>query len=142
MHSISKRSLGYAVVALAVALLGKPAPAEADRGCTLRSVRGDFGYEVTGTNLAVGLVSAVGRVNADGNGTLVGADTLSVSGTILRRQITGAYTLEEDCTGTVLFTDDLGQSTNLDFVLVDKGDELRFIQTDPDTIITGNARRL
>ena len=142
MHSISTRSLGYALVFAAVALLGKPAPAEADRGCNLRSVRGDFGYEVTGTNLAFGLVSAVGRVNADGNGTLLGTDTLSANGTILRRQITGAYTLEPNCTGTVIFTDNFGQTTNLDFVLVDKGDELRFIQTDPDTIITGNARRL
>jgi len=142
MNVNSKRSVGHAVVVASCLLLAGTPEAEADQRCTLRSVRGDFAYLVQGTNLAIGLVSAVGRVSADGAGSLLATDTLSVEGTILRRTITGTYTIEPDCTGSVTFSDNFGQTTHLDYVLADGGDEIRLIQTDQDTIITGTARRL
>ena len=63
------------------------------RQLRLGSIHGSYGYTVTGTNLAVGLVAAVGRVTSDGHGDLSGSDTLSAVGTILHRTITGTYTI-------------------------------------------------
>jgi hypothetical protein len=119
---------------------GSPAHAKHD-GCDLGTVRGSYGYTVNGTNLAFGLVAAVGRVTADGHGNLSGTDTLSAAGTILRRTITGTYTITPACTGTFTFTDNFGQTVNVDYVALDGATELQFIQTDPGTVITGSARR-
>jgi hypothetical protein len=119
---------------------GTPAQAKHD-GCDLGSVRGNYGYTVTGTNLGLGLVAAVGRVTTDGHGNLSGSDTLSAAGTILHRTITGTYTITAACTGTFSFSDNLGQTVHVDFVATDGGAELQFIQTDPGTVITGAAKQ-
>jgi hypothetical protein len=118
----------------------KPAAAKHD-GCDLGSIRGSYGYTVNGTNLGLGLVAAVGRVTADGQGNLTATDTLSAVGTIVHRTITGSYTITPACTGTVTFTDNFGQTIHLDFVAVDGATELQFIQTDPGTVFTGFAKQ-
>jgi|KBSMisStandDraft_5_1062788.scaffolds.fasta_scaffold1202849_2 hypothetical protein len=132
------------LIPLALLLLsgggGTPAQAKHD-GCDLGSVRGSYGYTVTGTNLAVGLVAAVGRVTADGHGNLSGTDTLSAVGTILHRTITGSYTITPACTGSFTFSDNFGQTVNVDFVATGGGAELQFIQTDAGTVITGSAKQ-
>jgi hypothetical protein len=143
-YLVSTVAVAVGVGVFLVVLLGQRAGAAAHprRDCDARSVEGSYGYTVSGTNLAAGLVAAVGVVTSDGRGTLAGSDTLSANGTVLRRIITGTYTITAACTGTVTFADNFGQTVNLDFVLVDDRNELRFIQTDAGTIITGNARRL
>jgi hypothetical protein len=55
--------------------------------------------------------------------------------------ITGTYTVNDDCTGTVTFTDQFGLTTHLDFVLAQGHQELNFIQTDPGTVTTGIGRK-
>jgi len=134
----------WVLIPLALLLLsgggGSTAHAKHD-GCDLGSVRGSYGYTVNGTNLALGLVAAVGRVTADGTGNLSGSDTLSAVGTILHRTITGTYSITPACTGTFSFTDNFGQTVHVDFVAIDGGAELQFIQTDPGTVITGAAKR-
>jgi len=133
----------WILIPLALLMLsggGGPAQAKHD-SCDLGSLRGSYAYTVTGTNLAVGPVAAVGRVTADGNGNLSGTDTLSAAGTILRRTITGSYTITPACTGTVTFTDNFGQTVHLDFVATGRGEELQFIQTDAGTVFTGLAKQ-
>jgi len=134
----------WVLIPLALLLLsgggGSTAHAKHD-GCDLGSVRGSYGHTVNGTNLALGLVAAVGRVTADGTGNLSGSDTLSAVGTILHRTITGTYSITPACTGTFSFTDNFGQTVHVDFVAIDGGAELQFIQTDPGTVITGAAKR-
>lgn len=134
----------WVLIPLALLLLsgggGRPAQAKHD-GCDLGTVRGNYSYTVNGTNLAFGLVAAVGRVTADGNGNLSGSDTLSAAGTILRRTITGTYDITPACTGTFSFSDNFGQTVHVDFVTADGGKELQFIQTDPGTVITGAAKQ-
>ena len=129
---------------LAVALLslsGSTPAAQASHGCNLRDVQGSYGYVVNGTNVGVGPVAAAGQVSADGEGHLLATDTVSANGVILHRSITGSYAISPACTGTAIFADNFGQTTHLDFVLVDRANEFHFIQTDPATVTTGLARR-
>jgi hypothetical protein len=114
---------------------------EAKPLCTPRSIEGNYAYRVTGTNVGGGLVAAVGLVTTDGEGSLSASDTVSANGQIIRRTITGTYTVNGDCTGTVTFTDQFGLTTHLDFVLAQGSQELNFIQTDPGTITTGIGRK-
>jgi hypothetical protein len=121
---------------------GTPAAAKQDDRCDNGSISGSYGYTVTGTNLGVGQVAAVGRVTADGRGGLTATDTLSAAGTILRRTITGSYAVNPNCTGSGQFTDNFGLTVHLDFVITNRGDEFQFIQTDPGTVFTGAAKRI
>jgi hypothetical protein len=114
---------------------------EAKSPCTTRSIDGSYAYLVSGTNVGGGLVAAVGLVTTDGEGSLTANDTVSANGAIIRRTITGTYSVNGDCTGTVTFTDQFGLTTNLDFVLAEGRQELNFIQTDPGTVTTGIGRK-
>jgi hypothetical protein len=142
----SAQGFGFVVVVVVVMFAALSftggGPARAKQGCDAQTVAGTYGYVVSGTNLAVGLVSAVGQVTADGHGNLTGADTLSAAGTILRRTITGSYTVNAACTGQFTFTDNFAQTIHADVVLVHDGAEIELIETDPGTVITGNAKRL
>jgi hypothetical protein len=138
---ISRRSIGYCGVVALLSLQTGAAPAEANHGCSLRSVDGPYGYLVAGTNVGSGPIAAVGQVIADGRGALTASDTVSVNGVVIRRIITGTYAVNPGCTGSAIFTDNFGQSTHLDFVLVDGGKEFQFIQTDPGAVTTGVSKR-
>jgi hypothetical protein len=104
-------------------------------------VSGDYGFVVNGTNVGAGVVASVGQVTADGRGNLVGSDTTSVNGLIVRRTLTGSYAVDPDCTGELSFTDNFGLTTHLDFVLVDDLEQVNFIQTDANTVTTGVAHK-
>jgi hypothetical protein len=107
----------------------------------VKTLHGDYGYVVTGTNVGAGPVAAVGVVTADGVGGLTAFDTISVNGLVLKRTITGSYTTNANCTGTVSFTDNFGQTTNADYVLVQERSEFNLIQTDAGAVTTGIGRK-
>jgi hypothetical protein len=134
------RALAFLFV-VSLSLSGSTPAAQASHGCDLRDVQGSYSYLVSGTNVGAGLVAAVGLVTADGAGHLTATDTVSANGLIIHRSITGSYTVNANCTGTALFSDNFGQSTHLDFVIAARGSEFQFIQTDANTVTTGVARR-
>jgi hypothetical protein len=115
--------------------------------CTLKSVKGAFGATFTGTITPGGAAppgpfAAVARIVCDGKGTCHGEGTQSLNGAIVPFVDMGAtYTVNPDCTGSI--TVDLvgGPTINFNFIIVDRGKELRSIQTDPNTVITGNLRQ-
>jgi hypothetical protein len=113
--------------------------------CGLRSVIGNYGLSVTSTILVPPsssiLVASGGIVNFDGEGSLTGTSTTSFGGNVSTDAITGAYTVESNCTGTFSVTFSNGFTINHNFVLVDEGREMLFVQTDPGNITTGHARR-
>jgi hypothetical protein len=132
-------------VAVGTGLIFGAAPSPAVSLCTLRTIDGTYGYIVNGTNvggtLIPGPVVAVGFVNADGAGRLTATDTVSVNGTIVRRAISGTYTINSNCTGQLTFADNLGQTTHLDFVVTQDRQEFLFVQTDTGAVTTGTAKK-
>jgi hypothetical protein len=135
------RHIGQALSVTSLLFFAEAQPASAKNVCSLRSITGSYGYTVNGTNLSSGPLAAVGLVSSDGTGNLTASETDSLNGTIVRRTITGTYTVNPDCTGTVTFTDNFNQTTHLDFVAVQDQAELRFIQTDSGSVTTGVATK-
>jgi hypothetical protein len=147
MHTKIRSSIGSAagIFLIAMALGGiKPILAQSD-GCDATAFKGAFGYSLTGSVYDsrgyVYLIGAAGRMVSDGAGTLTGADTVSFDGSIAKRQYTGTYTVNSDCTGSLSFKDANGTATNFDFVLANDGKEVNLVQTDPSWIVTATLKK-
>ena len=120
---------------------GTVPPMHAQPTCTDASLHGSYGYSFDGTVIGIGPTAGSGVITFDGTGQMSDADTLSLNGTIIPRTLTGTYTVQANCTGSVTLEVSTGDLFHLAFVSVDSGRELRFIQTDAGTVITGAAIR-
>jgi hypothetical protein len=117
---------------------------EADNAssCRLKTLRGSYLFAASGFNIAGGVAQpkAIHEVlEFNGDGTLaVPSVSLSVNGTISHPPAgTGDYTLEADCTGTLVFTG----GPSFDIVAAPNGRTLWMFQTNPNTVFQGEARR-
>jgi hypothetical protein len=120
----------------------------AQTGCDLTSFSGAYGYNLTGYvydnqgNLY--FLASAGRIVADGNGGLTGADTYSFDGTIGKRTYTGSYSMNADCTGSTALQITAGTSTGTahgDIVAVNNAREINFVQTDNNYVFSGSFKK-
>ena len=142
-------SLTVAILILTVSPM-QPAfatPEKTDR-CSNGSLSGRFAFIIQGTQftpLPAIQAATVGALNFDGQGGLTGADVASFSGQIVPRSFRGIYSVNPDCTATASLTIatgfPVGATFNFAIVLVDRGDEAIFIQTDPGSLFTGSLKR-
>jgi hypothetical protein len=142
---VSSNSLPVRVLSLGLLFGGLTAGLAQTGACDLTSFNGAFGYSLSGsvydTRGYVYLIGAAGRMTSDGAGNLTGADTYSFDGNVAKRQYTGTYTVESDCTGSVTLTTPNGNSTHFDFVLVNDGKEVSLVQSDSGWIVTGSLKK-
>jgi hypothetical protein len=82
----------------------------------------------------------VGQLTLDGKGNISGSETFSVGGTNTVVPVTGTYTQNADCTGTVQITPNGSAALNFNTVAVNNGKELLLIETDNTTLIAGTAQ--
>lgn len=119
------------------------------RNCSLRSLKGCFGFTVNGTIVAGPLAGApivgVALTNYDGAGGLTQVDTISLNGTLITpitgRSSTGAYTVNTDCTGSFTINPPGLPPIHTNFVLVDRGREIRTVVTDPGVAVTSIGKK-
>jgi len=148
--SFLRRSLFSALAVLFLALAGA-APSHAQI-CSNASLRGSFGYTVTGQVTAsnppfvAGPFGAVGRLVFDGAGNVSTTRTFSDAGFVVQGDKgTGTYKLNSDCTGSFnISVDSPGSGSvilRLDIVL-DGDYELRGIVTNPGFVLTLHGRKL
>ena len=115
-----------------------------DRGCSLRTLRGQYLFAANGFNIVGGVAqpkAIVEVIDFNGDGTLsVPAATRSLNGVI--GQIppggVGDYTVEAGCTGTIVFTG----GPSFDLFLAPGARTVWMIQTNPNTVFQGTATRL
>jgi hypothetical protein len=148
-RNIARTSL--AIVSAAAFLLGIVPMAQATehRDCSNATLQGSFGYTATGTLLPAaapppfaGPFGEVGRQTFDGRGATNGTATLSANGNIQQVTVTGTYTVNPDCTGSMtLNVSPLGITAHADFVIDDDGIEIRTIGTDPGEVETRVYRK-
>jgi hypothetical protein len=115
--------------------------------CGNSSLKGAFGFQITGTNNFFGQFAFNGRFATDGNGNITsGSGTESIAGTVVHGvPFNGTYTVKADCTGTatiIFIRSDNQQQAHLDFALVNDGQEILFISRDQETTETGLAKKI
>jgi len=123
------------------AVLGSAAPKVRAAGiCNLETIKGSYGGLVTGSGFG-NLVAGVPVVTFDGAGNLTGNDVVSFNGFISTYTMTGTYTVDADCTGTMVNTFDNGFSVTNRIVIVDNGKEILMLVTTPGGVTTGDLKR-
>jgi hypothetical protein len=116
----------------------------AAQACALGSFHGDYtfaheGYHLDGSG-SLSLTATAGRFIADGAGHVSASLTQSVNGSPSRRQGTGTYTVNADCSGTLTYTDSVSHSTsNYDIYI--NANNVQFVSTDNGTISSGTFSR-
>lgn len=133
-------------VAMALALGIAPTAQADDKGCSNATLKGTFAYTNTGFLTAppaqAGPFAGVGTENFDGNGGTTATAWVSQNGNVLKVTITGTYTVNPDCTGTLtLQISPVGHTTHTFFVIDESRAEFRAINTDPGGVITTVAKR-
>ena len=98
-------------------------------GCTNDGLTGTFGLRANGVTTAAPTPGATpvstpfnlsGRINADGQGFLV-QDSVGLASPLMKRQFTGTYVVNLDCTGSATLIGADAKSRKIDFVIVNPG---------------------
>jgi len=135
---------------VACAILCGPVQAK-DEGfvCTNETLKGNYGFTVTGMRPATKggpQVSIVGTAltTFHGDGTFDQFDNINVDSPAVPYQPdrpgTGTYNLNHDCSGTMSLTAG-GVTLELSITVVDQGREVRTAVVTPNVIVTSNGRK-
>ena len=142
-QTVPKISMFAAPVMIVCSLLASGVPAKAEsesedsRGCSNRSLRGDYGFAVEGLILpAPGVtvpVRGVHMTRFDGNGNLTQVDSILVNGGPISdwTPVTGTYHVNSNCTGTISLYPSNGGFVNLRIVIVRQGKEIHAVVWPP-----------
>ena len=115
--------------------------------CTDNTIRGSYGFFAEGNAgpptipaQAAGPLAGVGSSFHDGRGNFTLTAIRSVNGSIDAQPVTltGKYAVNDDCTLTFAFDAGL----NFWGVVVDRGKEIFFVETDPGTTVIVRSKRL
>jgi hypothetical protein len=114
------------------------AVAQGTATCTNAGVKHTYSMELTGSWISTGQVAMVGQLVLNGKGTISGAATLSLYGTIVNNvSVTGTYSIDSNCTGTMQITPSGESAINLALVIVNADKEMVAVETDTNTIVSG-----
>lgn len=138
--SIRSRGVVTLLTICGVLLCSSLAKAQSDDGgCSVRTLRGSYGFSIDGQILAgprAGLLRGVAMTQFDGRGNLQQVDFTTINGVPTGtdwRPATGFYRVNADCTGTAEIVPGDGSPTlKLRLVVVRNGKEVR-------TVVEGNA---
>jgi hypothetical protein len=101
--------------------------------CTNATLKGAYGIFVSATILPAGTPrSVLGVLTFDGKGNFTATLTFNTDGVISHPTDTGPYTVNADCTGTLITN---GGTGTVDIVIVDGGKEFYQLRTNPPTIL-------
>ena len=135
------------IVALALGLVS--AASAQNNACTNATLKGSFGYSSTGTLLKsyvlppfAGPFAEVGAQTFDGSGGTSATATLSSNGNIVSVTVTGTYTVNPDCTGTLtLLVSPFNATVHANLVIDKNSNAFQAIETEPGLIVTRMAWR-
>lgn len=122
---------------------------QAGSGCTNGYLQGSYGGEITGSIAAAPSSAAstpasvlnLSRLYFDGQGNVAGTGTISTASATATTQITGTYSVNNDCTVSFAFTDSVAGPENFNGVLVSGGDNVYVAQIDKGIPLAGTLER-
>jgi hypothetical protein len=134
-------SVVFVMAFVSLLVLGLVSRVQAEQ-CSDASFKGTYGTSCEGTVVGVGPLTVVSILTADGGGNISGVETLSVNGGITPGvTLTGTYSVDADCTGSIVTTTPDGSVTDHDFVLDDNKKEIRIIVTEPGAVVVCTGRK-
>jgi hypothetical protein len=149
-RTTAANSFAIALATLLISGIAPQAQAGDGKGCSNASLTGTFVFTAAGFLVAppqfAGPFAGVGTQTFDGNGGTTATETVSQKGNILNVTITGTYTINPDCTGSMTLNitsqnPPVSLTNHLSFAIDDNGAEFRAIQTDPGVVVTGTGRK-
>ena len=136
----------FGVLALLVVLALAPAWGQV---CSNHTTQGTYAFVCSGfispaSDAPQVPFSALGTAKANFSGVFTGTAKASVGGTIVNWSVVGTQNLNSDCTGTITYDQKFdgkpaGQ-INIDYHVLDNGNEIRGMPVDPGTNISCNLR--
>lgn len=119
------------------------ATATAGSDFSVASLQGGYDYGMAGSASDdfgnVNPIREVGSLVADGSGTLTGASTVSVNGSVIQRTLTGAYQINPDGSGFATLYPSWGPPIDIDLFLSGNGLAVVFVVTDPGNTLSGSV---
>ncbi|HXH07635.1 MAG TPA: hypothetical protein VNI83_13720 [Vicinamibacterales bacterium] len=116
--------------------------------CSERTVEGSYAFALQGNVHGIGPIAVAGTTSFDGQGStsIEGFVATTTGAPAIRAAISGSYTVEPDCTGSATYTvpaPGLFGFTQLRFdgVIVDNGEEIRYLITTPGITFAGATVR-
>ena len=113
-------------------ILPKVQAHEANEGCSVATVRGDYGLVLKGEVLGVGPIVSVGVSAFDGKGHFVADQTVNVNGNVSQAHLTGTYTVNRNWTGV---SDVVGDGPH-SFVIIAGGKEMDLMDNNNAEVLT------
>ena len=104
--------------------------------CTTAGIKGTFGIALNGTPLILDQVAIGGQIKLS-SGTITGTENASYAGTITKTTVSGSYSINADCTGTMTLTPKNLPTLNLNLTVANTGNALVAIETDSGTVLSG-----
>lgn len=111
------------VLALGTSAVAQSAVAKSDAGrCSNKTLKGDYGSQIDGTDLGANApIRGVAMAHFDGNGNMTQVDHIVYNGFPPPQEWTtghGTYTVNPDCTGSIVITRDPGSETLVIYIVV------------------------
>ena len=121
--------------------------AEARRSCSNATLKGTYAHAETGWSISAQRqatpVATAGFDTFDGDGTGTGVITINSNGVVADNETsTATYSINRDCTGTVVFKDADGSIVHFNIYLSPSGNQVRFIATEPGSVIASTDTRV
>jgi hypothetical protein len=117
-----------ATLVLGGSLLMLPKAQGAQEQCSVAKLQGRYVFTGQGSNLHYG------AFDFDGAGKFLGKQTsVRYKTSVQREALSGTYTLDTDCTGTMTLEGQLGGPAHWDVFVTSDGKKGRMIRTDADT---------
>ena len=116
--------------------------------CSNATLKGTYAHAETGWSISAQgqatPVATAGFDTFDGDGTGTGVITINSNGVVVadNETSTATYPINTDCTGTVVFNDADGSIVHFNIYLSPSGNQIRFIATEPGSVIASTDTRV
>ena len=107
--------------------------------CGLPGKKATYAAELLGKINGTGPIGYVFQAILDGNGNVTGSGTFDVNGTISTGSVTGTYTQNSDCTGTLHIATPV--TLNFASLVVAAGKEILLVDIDSSAAAAGNMQK-
>lgn len=132
---MKRKEIFVVVLALGLAAVGS-----ASAACSNATLKGDYGFTLTGVNSSAVLTAIVGQITANGAGGLTGTQTMSDNGVISSNvALTGSYAISSNCKGTATITPTGSSAAHYTLVIDSKNTQVEMVQTDKGYTLYGYA---